>query len=125
MTPILIGDCDSPGTASAASVTRTRASSTIERLPIECLLRDQGCASENSARFDSRKARRESRTRLTTNRRPAAPETAGFSGEPDGSRALAQNDVHRALARDVLPAFVAHPTHVDIVQERLPGAEQD
>src|SRR5207244_941143 len=56
MTPIRIGDCGCPGTVSAASATRTRATSTIGRLPIEGLLRDPICGSENSARFHSREA---------------------------------------------------------------------
>src|SRR5262245_46353464 len=40
MTPILIGDCDSPGTVRPASATRSRATKT-DRLPIESLLRDR------------------------------------------------------------------------------------
>src|SRR5882762_3493346 len=52
----------------------------------------------------------------------------GLSGppsEPDGSRAFAQKDVGSTFARDVLRAFIAQSTHVDVVQEMLPGTEQD
>src|SRR5436309_3867819 len=41
------------------------------------------------------------------------------------SRALAQKDVGRAFARDGLRAFIAQATHIDAVQEMLPGTEQD
>src|SRR6266446_4969318 len=41
------------------------------------------------------------------------------------SRALAQEDVGRAFARDVLRAFIAQATHIDVVQQMLPGTEQD
>ena len=58
------GYAEGPGTASAASVTRTRATSTIERLPIGGLLRDQRCGSENSARFRPRKAAASHRSTL-------------------------------------------------------------
>ena len=44
---------------------------------------------------------------------------------PDESRTLAQKDVGRTLARDVLRAFIAQSTHIDVVQEILPGSEQD
>src|SRR5216684_5866811 len=43
----------------------------------------------------------------------------------DGSRALAQEDVGRTFARDALRAFIAQSTHIDVVQEMLPGTEQD
>src|SRR5579859_7873982 len=43
--------------------------------------------------------------------------------EPGASRALAQKDVGRALARDVGRAFVAQGAHVDAVQEMLAGTE--
>ncbi len=43
--------------------------------------------------------------------------------EPDGSRALAQKDVGRTFARDALRAFIAQSTHIDVVQEMLPGTE--
>src|SRR5215475_4043630 len=89
MTPILIGACECPGTVSAASATRTRATGTIDRLPIECLPEDQRCGSENSA-----------------------------------SSALAQDDVHRALARNVLHAIIAEHAGVDAAQNVLAGAEQ-
>src|SRR5882762_11018037 len=48
-----------------------------------------------------------------------------ISGGPDGSRALAQKDVGRAFARNVLRAFIAQGAHIDVVQEMLPGTEQD
>src|SRR5881396_4088073 len=41
------------------------------------------------------------------------------------SRALAQKDVGRTFARNVLRAFIAQSTHIDVVQEMLPGTEQD
>ena len=41
----------------------------------------------------------------------------------DWSRALAQKDVGRTFARDVLRAFIAQSTHIDVVQEMLPGTE--
>ena len=40
-----------------------------------------------------------------------------------GSRALAQKDVGRTFARDVLRAFIAQSMHIDVVQEMLPGTE--
>jgi len=51
----------------------------------------------------------------------AGDRTAGVSREPDGSRVLAQKDVGRTFARDVLRAFVAQRVHVDVVQEMLSG----
>jgi hypothetical protein len=42
---------------------------------------------------------------------------------PDGSRAFAQKDMGRTLARNVLRAFVAQSTHIDVIQEMLPGTE--
>jgi hypothetical protein len=39
--------------------------------------------------------------------------------------ALAQKDMGRPFARDMLRASIPQRTHVDIVQEMLPGAEQD
>src|SRR5256714_10046625 len=42
-----------------------------------------------------------------------------------GSGPLAQEDVGRAVARDVLRAFIAQGAHVDVVQEMLAGTEQD
>src|SRR5712692_9991713 len=50
---------------------------------------------------------------------------AGPPSEPDGSRALAQKDVGRTFARNVLRAFIAQGAHIDVVQEMLPGTEQD
>src|SRR5258708_6896939 len=41
------------------------------------------------------------------------------------SRGLAQEHVGRTLARDALRAFIAQSTHIDVVQEMLPGTEQD
>ena len=119
MTPILIGDCECPGTVSAASATRTRATSTIDRLPIEGLLRDQRCGSENSARFHSREASVSSWAGRTRDTPLTGDRTAGVSGEPDGSRVLPQEDVDRTFARDVLRAFIAQRAQVDVVQEML------
>src|SRR2546423_12216402 len=42
-----------------------------------------------------------------------------------GSGPLAQEDVGRAVARDVLRAFIAQGAHVDVVQEMLAETEQD
>jgi hypothetical protein len=42
-----------------------------------------------------------------------------------GSHALAQKDMGRMFARDVLCAFEAQSTHIDVVQDMLPGPEQD
>src|SRR5712671_470539 len=54
------------------------------------------------------------------------PLYAGLCGNPPSdSRALAQKDVGRAFARDVLCAFIAQSTHIDGVQKMLPGTEQD
>src|SRR5258706_8378800 len=44
---------------------------------------------------------------------------------PAPSGAFAQVDMGGALARHGLPAFVPQRAHVDVVQEMLPGAEQD
>src|SRR3989454_884575 len=44
---------------------------------------------------------------------------------PDSSRAPAQEDVGRSFARDGLHDLVAQGTHIDAVQEMLPGTEQD
>src|SRR5260221_13933602 len=52
----------------------------------------------------------------TVNGRPS-------SASPSESRALAQKDVGRAFARDVLCAFIAQSTHIDGVQKMLPGTE--
>lgn len=45
------------------------------------------------------------------------------SEKPDGSRALAQKNVGRAFARDILRAFMAQSAHIDAVREMLPGTE--
>ena len=47
----------------------------------------------------------------------------GSPSEPDGSRAPAQKNVGRTFTRDVLRAFIAQSTHIDVVQEMLPGTE--
>src|SRR2546426_11998438 len=44
MTPILTGACDSPGTVIAPSAARARATRTIDRFTIGCLLRDRNVA---------------------------------------------------------------------------------
>ena len=49
--------------------------------------------------------------------------SGGPLSEPDGSRALAQKDVGRTFARDVLRAFIAQSTHIYVIQEMLPGTE--
>src|SRR5216683_88122 len=41
------------------------------------------------------------------------------------SWALAQKDVSRAFARDMLRAFIAQSARVDVLQEMLSGSEQD
>src|SRR5260370_34755643 len=38
---------------------------------------------------------------------------------------FSQKDVGRAFARDRLRAFIAQGAHIDVVQEILPGTEQD
>lgn len=43
--------------------------------------------------------------------------------EAGASAALAQKDVGRAFARDVRRAFIAQSTHIDVLQEMLPGTE--
>src|SRR4029077_1890526 len=45
----------------------------------------------------------------------------GFAGS-SSVRALAYKDVGRAFARDVLRAFIPQSTHINVVQEMLPGA---
>jgi hypothetical protein len=46
-----------------------------------------------------------------------------LESEPDGSHTLAQKDVGRTFARDVLRAFIAQSRHIDVVQEMLAGTE--
>ena len=41
------------------------------------------------------------------------------------SRAFAQKDMGRTFACDVLRAFIAQSTQIDVVQEMLAGPEQD
>ena len=50
-------------------------------------------------------------------------ELRGPSSEADGSRALAQKDVSRTFAGDVLRAFITQGTQIDAVQEVLAGTE--
>jgi hypothetical protein len=45
--------------------------------------------------------------------------------EPDRSGALAQKDVGRTLASDVLRALIAQSTHIDVFEEMLSGTEYD
>jgi hypothetical protein len=59
---------------------------------------------------------------------PHDPLQRGLGGppnEPDGLRTFAQENVSRAFARDVLGAFIAQSTHIDVVQEMLSGTKQD
>ena len=54
---------------------------------------------------------------------PSAALRGGPPSEPDGSRAPAQKNVGRTFTRDVFRAFIAQSTHIDVVQEMLPGTE--
>jgi hypothetical protein len=54
---------------------------------------------------------------------PSAALRGGPPSEPDGSRAPAQKNVGRTFTRDVLRAFIAQSTHIDVIQEMLPGTE--
>src|SRR5437588_4720621 len=47
---------------------------------------------------------------------PGGPNRRWQEGPPGESRALAQKDVGRTFARDVLPALIAQRTHIDVVQ---------
>ena len=58
----------------------------------------------------------------------AAGERSGLKerlGGPTGeqSRALVQKNVSRTFTRDVLHAFIAQSTHIDIAQQMLSGTE--
>jgi len=44
-------------------------------------------------------------------------------GDPRRSRTLAQKDVGRTLACNMLLAFVAQSMHIDVLQQMLPGTE--
>lgn len=70
--------------------------------------------------------RRASRAALeyATRSRPVRciEELGGPPNEPE-SGALAQKGVGRTFTREVLRAFIAQSTHIDVFQEMLPGTE--
>ncbi len=49
----------------------------------------------------------------------------GPPNEPDGLRTFVQENVSGTFARDVLDAFIAQSTHINVVQEMLCGTKQD
>jgi hypothetical protein len=68
--------------------------------------------------------RRASRAALPRRSRPVRciEELGDPPNEPE-SGALAQKGVGRTFTRDVLRAFIAQKTHIDVFQEMLPGTE--